>query len=369
MIADRASHVALALAPGIGPARFATLIEAFGSADGALSAPFEFLCRLPGFSRAGATTVRTVKREEGEKALAAAEAMGAGCLLFGEDAYPAALATIPDPPMVLFVSGDPGLLAQPAVAIVGSRDHTGYGAEVARTIAAAAAGAGVVVVSGMARGLDAVAHTAALDRGGSTIGVLGNGLGVIYPAANRALYERVAREGLLLSEFPPGERPRHGSFPRRNRLISGLATATLVVEAAPGSGALITAEAALEQGREVLAVPGPITSATSTGTNRLIRDGATPLLEAEDLLSLYPTTARRPAAPAPPAETEPLPLLPPAEAALFAQLDERARHIDDLVRSARRPVAEVLGILCSLEVAGLVVQEPGGRFRRRVSGK
>ena len=125
-----------------------------------------------------------------------------------------------------------------------------------------------------------MAQAAALDAGGSTIGVLGNGLGVIYPAANRALYERVARDGLLISEFPPGERPNAGSFPRRNRLISGLSRVTVVIEAAAGSGALITAGSALDQGREVMAVPGNITSAVSFGTNRLIRDGATPVLEA-----------------------------------------------------------------------------------------
>ncbi len=131
----------------------------------------------------------------------------------------------------------------------------------------------------MARGLDAVAHAAALDAGGTTIGVLGNGLGVIYPAANRLLYERVAADGLLLTEFPPGERPHVGSFPRRNRLISGLSRVTVVIEAAEGSGALITAGTALDQGREVMAVPGPITSPQSVGANRLIRDGAAPLLE------------------------------------------------------------------------------------------
>ena len=161
-------------------------------------------------------------------------------------------------------------------------------------LAGAVAQAGVVIVSGMARGLDAVAHTAALDAGGATIGVLGNGLGVIYPAANRALYERVASDGLLVTEFPPGERPNVGSFPRRNRLISGLSRVTVVVEAAVGSGALITAGAALDQGREVMAVPGNITSPLSAGSNRLIRDGAAPVLEPADLLQHFPEFVRVP---------------------------------------------------------------------------
>ena len=151
-------------------------------------------------------------------------------------------------------------------------------------IAESAAGAGIVVVSGMARGLDAIAHQAALDAGGATIGVLGNGLGVIYPAANRELYAGVGQHGLLLTEFPPGERPGVGAFPRRNRLISGLARVTVVIEAAQGSGTLITVGTALAQGRDVMAVPGNITSATSVGTNRLIQDGAEPLIELADLL-------------------------------------------------------------------------------------
>ena len=189
--------------------------------------------------------------------------------------FPAILRHIPEPPPVLFVQGDLG-----AARAAGCSPS--WGAETTPPTArrpvvesrGEAAAAGVVVVSGMARGLDAVAHAAALDAGGATIGVLGNGLGVIYPAANRLLYQRVAEGGLLLTEFPPGERPHVGSFPRRNRLISGLARVTVVVEAAEGSGALITAGAALEQGREVMAVPGPVTSPQSVGPNRLIRDGA-----------------------------------------------------------------------------------------------
>ncbi len=151
------------------------------------------------------------------------------------------------PANLLFAAGDLSLLQRPAVAIVGSRDHSLYGEETCRAVAAAAAGAGIAVVSGMARGLDAVAHTAALDAQGSTIGILGNGLGVIYPAANRLLYQRMEERGLLLTEFPPGERPGIGAFPRRNRLISALARVTVVIEAAEGSGTLITVGTALSQ--------------------------------------------------------------------------------------------------------------------------
>lgn len=371
MVDDRAAHVALALAPGIGPARFTTLLATFGSPDGALAAPFEFLCRLPGFSRAAATAVHSARPEQGQEVLDQVKNLGGRCLLPGDPDFPQPLGNIPDPPPLLFALGSLAHLRRPAVAIVGSRDHSAYGREVCGLLAGAAARAGLAVVSGMARGLDAVAHTAALDAAGATIGVLGNGLGVIYPSANRALYERVAAEGLLLTEFPPGERPHGGSFPRRNRLISGLARVTVVVEAAAGSGTLITVAAALEQGREVMAVPGAITSPTSVGTNRLIRDGATPLLELSDLLGLYPEASgesvSRPQAPAvPEGEATPswievLGACGPEERRLLEALST-PRHLDDLAAIAGLPIGEALAGLCSLEIAGVVEQKAGRIF-------
>ena len=231
----------------------------------------------------------------------------------------------------------------------------------------AAARAGLVVVSGMARGLDAVAHAGgARGRRGTTIGVLGNGLGVVYPAANRALYDRVFGGGLLITEFPPGERPHAGSFPRRNRLISGLARVTVVVEAAVGSGALITAGTALDQGREVMAVPGPITSPVSIGANRLIRDGATPYLELADLASSIPRprSRRTPAC----AATGPtrLPDTPDQDRARGRRAAGCRGHAPRRSRRARAgdPVGELLAALCRLELHGVVEQAPGRLFRR-----
>ena len=405
----RAAWVALALTPGIGPQRFAALLAATETPHGALSAPFAFLCTIPGISRACATAIQATSAEDGERVLAQVDALGARCLLPMDEEFPAALREIPDAPVVLFAMGgrsdrhgrragsehhpdtppersegptsphpDPGLrgpdLSSPpvplwghveCVAIVGSRDHTAYGAEVTRMVAGAAAEAGLAVVSGMARGLDAIAHQTALERGGMTIGVLGNGLGVVYPAANRLLYERVAAEGLLLTEFPPGERPHAGSFPRRNRLISGLARAVVVVEAAATSGALVTVECALAQGKEVLAVPGPITSRASVGVNRLIRDGATPLLDLADLLGLYPGLDVRAD---PPRPAEPQPAAPPAgrtpeERAVMAELVAAGIHLDQLVAILGKPVGDVLGLLLDLELAGFVEQLPGRIFR------
>ena len=209
-----------------------------------------------------------------------------------DPAFPTLLRFIPDPPPVLFAFGDLSLLERPGAR---RRRAAGTTPPTARPWPApspAQAGrAGLVVVSGMARGLDAVAHSAALDAGGTTIGVLGNGLGVIYPAANRRLYERVARARAAADGVPAGRAAAVGELPRRNRLISGLARVTMVVEAAPGSGALITAGTGLDQGREVMAVPGPITSAVSAGCNRLMRDGAAPYLEPADLFAHYPEVA------------------------------------------------------------------------------
>src|SRR3954468_25094945 len=330
MTGERLAYLALTQVPGLGPSRIKTLLTAYPTALGAHSAPFELLCTLPGFSRALVSALKATPLDTGRKTLEAATRLGAIALIPDDAEYPALLRHIPDPPPVLFVLGDPTLLSRPAAAVVGSRDHSTYGAAVCRQIAGAAARNGIVVVSGMARGLDAVAHGAALDSGGTTIGVLGNGHGVIYPAANRNLYEQVAARGLLLSEFPPGERPSAGSFPRRNRLISGLSRVTVVIEAAAGSGALITAGTALDQGREVMAVPGNITSPVSEGANRLIRDGAAPLLEPGDLLQHFPDLgvpiAQRSAAPS---CQPPLPeCLSAAERQLAELLGPEAVHPD-----------------------------------------
>jgi DNA processing protein len=313
-----------------------------------------------------ATAIKATPLDAGRRTADDASRLGAVVLVPGDPDYPPFLREIPDPPPVLFCLGNHSLLLRPAAAVVGSRDHSSYGAVACRSLAGAAAEAGVVIVSGMARGLDAVAHTAALDADGATIGVLGNGLGVIYPAANRALYDRVANEGLLLSEFPPGERPHAGSFPRRNRLISGLSRVTVVVEAALGSGALITAGAALDQGREVMAVPGNITSPLSAGSNRLIRDGAAPVLEPADLLQHFPELiGSRVTNTASPPTSRPLPeQLSLEERELAGLVDSNPIHPDQLATRSRRPIGEVLGLISGLEIAGVIERCPGRLFRR-----
>jgi len=253
------------------------------------------------------------------------------------------------------------LLDTLALAIVGSRVHSRYGAEVCRHFARGVARRGVTVISGMARGLDAVAHTAALDVGGASVGVLGNGFGVIYPSANRELYERMAVEGCLVTEFPPGERPTVGSFQRRNRLISGLARAALIVEARDKSGALITADCALNQGRTVLAVPGPITNPTSNGCNRLIQSGAKAALGLNDVLEelgiKYDQSV--PSISLPGGLTD-------LERRTLDALENGCEHVDDIAGRLTSSAPEALAALTSLEIRGLVAQLPGKFFRRSV---
>jgi DNA processing protein len=256
---------------------------------------------------------------------------------------PPLLRAVHDPPPGVFVRGtaDLELLARPAVAIVGARACSGYGASVARSLARDLAGVGLVVVSGMARGVDAEAHRGALDAGAPTIAVLGCGIDRDYPAAHAELARRIAATGLVLSEYAPGVEPAPWRFPARNRIVAGLCAATIVVEARERSGALITADFALEEGREVFTVPGEITSALSGGTNALLKLGATPLTAAADVLLSYGI------------EPEP----PPAER--DALLDFLPASADELVRRTGRSAADISRTLVELELAGAVAAHDG----------
>lgn len=356
---ELAAYLALSQIPGIGARRVGALLRACTTAVDAIRAPHGELMKVPGISRAAATAIRAVRPEQGEAMLVELDRLGAGVLLPADPSFPSLLREIPEPPAALFAWGRLDLLERPAVAMVGSRDHSSYGAAAARLLAGGVAPS-CVVVSGMARGLDAIAHAAALDGGGTSIGVLGNGFGVIYPAANRSLYDRMIREGCLLTELRPGERPNAGAFPRRNRLISGLSRVTVIIEAAPDSGAIITADAALDQGRPVLAVPGPITSRTSLGCNRLIQQGAKPALCPEDILEEMGlglgTKAATPTAPS-------LDDLTAMQRSLWEALAEQ-RHVDALVTAAGTDAGTVLTALTEMEMRGLVKQAPGMVFER-----
>jgi len=269
----------------------------------------------------------------------------------GRDGYPPLLGQLHDPPSRLYLRGDaePELLARPAVAVVGARACSSYGAHVARVLGRELAAAGVVVVSGLARGIDAEAHRGALEAG-TTVAVLGCGIDRDYPRAHAELARRVAADGLVVSEYGPGVEPAPWRFPARNRVVAGLALATIVVEARERSGALITADFALELGRELFAVPGEITSALSAGTNGLLRQAAAaPYLGLDDVLG--PLGLQR----APPAS---VPVSPPAREALTLLVDG-ARTADEVVRLSGRPSAEVAAALVELELVGLVCAADG----------
>jgi len=347
--AEVLARIALTLAPGVGLQRFRLLLSTFGSAQAAIASPR---------ANVGASIAHA------ERVLAQLRELGARAVVLGDPDFPPQLEVINEPPPVLYVWGDLSLCTRPIVAIVGSRDHTSYGAEAARILASAVA-TRAVVVSGMARGIDAIAHHAALEAGGRSIGVLGNGFGVVYPKSNAHLYERMVKYGCLITEHPPWEPPHIGSFPQRNRLISGLAKAVVVVEAGAKSGALNTAHDALDHGRPVLAVPGPITSRTSVGTNKLLRDGAKPALTAADILEEIGINVRLDELGV--ALSTPAPRVPPVDLTglqltLWHRMTTEPQHVDSLTEATRTQPAEVLGALTQLEIRGLVRQGPGMVF-------
>jgi DNA processing protein len=265
--------------------------------------------------------------------------------------FPPALRSIFDPPPGLFVRGEAALevLDRPAVAIVGPRACSAYGSHVARSFGSELAAAGLLVVSGLARGVDGEAHRGALDAEGSTLAVLGCGVDRDYPAAHAELARRICRRGLVVSEYPPGVEPAPWRFPARNRIVAGLAQATIVVEARERSGALITADLALEEGREVFAVPGEITSSLSAGTNALIRSGATAATSAADVLEAFGL--------APP--DRPPPELSAAGEAVLLRIRAAPASADELVRAVELDAAAVAAALTELELYGLLTETSG----------
>jgi DNA processing protein len=290
-------------------------------------------------------------------ATAALARAGAVALPVVSQSYPERLANLSDPPLLLLVRGDVSALAKRAVAIVGARAATVYGKKVARTLAAELAREGIVIVSGLARGIDAEAHAGALEVGGQTVAVQACGIDRVYPAEHRSLAARISESGAVIGELPLGTSPRKSFFPLRNRLISGLALAVVVVEARERSGSLITAAHAANQGREVFAVPGPITAPTSLGANRLLRDGAHPCLGAEEVLDelqLLPTWT-------PPALPD-LGVKAPSREILASLAAEPASR-DELSRRLQREPEQLALELLELELDGVIDEDRDGRFR------
>lgn len=346
--------------------RLWTLADRFGSLRAAWLAPAEELVTRGGFNPK--TVCELAQRRAAFDPQAAWDGLGRqgiDYIFFDDPAYPGALRQIFDPPPGLFVRGKLPAATHPALAVVGSRRPTPYGLAVAERLAKEAAATGVVVVSGLARGIDSAAHRGALAAGGQTIAVLGCGLDVVYPRENRRLMEEIAASGAVLSEFPPGSPPEAWHFPVRNRIISGLSRATLVVEAAEKSGALITADMALEQGRDVLAVPGGIASPLSRGPNRLIKQGARLVEGVADILEELGVTAlfNLPSG----VENNP-PRLTGDESAVYRRLSYEPATVDKLVEESALSAQQVLAALMFLEVKRLVRQLPGGCYVLRESG-
>lgn len=372
--ADDAVRHALALRclPGIGTRGWHAAVDAHGTPGAALQALALGDARDDALARADTILDRCatlgahvlVHRPPHDDAAAApahAQARDADA----DATYPHLLHDLAgDAPPVLYALGDLRLLARPAVALVGTRHATPPGLRAAHRLARAAARAGAVVVSGLARGIDAAAHDGALDAGtGTTIAVLGTGIDVPYPADHRTLHDRIAREGLVLSELPPGRRATRGSFPERNRIVAALARVTVVVEAGDGSGALITAAAASDLGRDVAAVPGAFEAASCRASNRLLRDGAAVIADEADLLVLLglhraAADATRHERASPPAQ------LDDAERALWHALDAGPLALDELVHRAGRPAATALAALTTLELRGLVRTTALGALER-----
>jgi DNA processing protein len=356
---DLGFWIALTRVTGIGPRRFQLLVGAFGSGRAVWEASERQLADAGLDRRSVDAVVKARRRVDPSIEVPNLRRAGARAITRMDEDYPTLLAEIYDPPPVLYVKGELDPPDAPSVAIVGTRGATSYGRMVAEELAAGLARAGVTVVSGLALGVDGAAHRGALQAGGRTIAVLANGLDRTYPSQHARLSQSIVEQGALVTEFPLGAKPDAVNFPRRNRLISGLTSGTLVVEAGDRSGALITAAFATEQGRDVLAVPGSIFSPMSKGPNTLIRDGATPVTCVDDVLAeLQPTRTVR--------QLTIESILPSddTERALMRVLGTEPLHIDEIARVASIPMSAVSAALAMMELNGLVKQTGGMHYVR-----
>ena len=337
------------LVPGIGPKRVRMLLDRFGNLRQAWEANALSLAAAGLDHRSIQSLQEARSRLSLEREMERVRNAGAAVLTWQDPEYPKPLRKVPASPPVLYVRGKMLPRDEMAVAVVGTRKASTYGREVAHMLTSELARCGVTIVSGLARGIDGEAHRAALAAGGRTLAVLGSGVDVIYPGEHRDLAERIVQNGALVSECPIGAKPEAGNFPARNRIISGLSLGTLVVEAGRESGALVTARHALEQGRDVFAVPGNILAAGSRGVNGLIRDGAKPVVSVEDILEelnlnmVSEFVEARESLPGSDDETR-----------LLNQMEAEPMHVDELVRATGMPIAEVNSTLILMELKGMV---------------
>lgn len=394
----------LSLIQGVGPKTILSLVNILGSTEKVLNATSEELEKVGELS----TKLRDslIKKRLGcplERELELIQEYGCQIITYYDTSYPSLLKEIDPPPLLLYVRGELKPEDSLGIAIVGSREAKDYGRRVSYQLAHQLANRGLTVVSGFAKGIDTCAHRGALEAGGRTIAVMGNGLSLIYPAGNRDLVEKVVESGALISEFPMGMKPRAENFPRRNRIISGLTLGTVVVEASNRSGALITARLASEQGREVFAVPGEIFSELSTGTHRLIDDGAKLISTVDDLIqalphhviskisNITPTSETDKEKETPlvnkgnlegtssstlpkstdlekkkPIPKPPSPDLTSDEKTVFDAIEVPSTHIDTIVRTTQLTISQVSSALLMLELKGAIEQLPGKQFAKTI---
>jgi DNA processing protein len=363
--------LALALTPGVASRLSDRLLKEFGSPEEVFRASLPHLerCSLPAAVAQAVFKKQAFKRAE--KELSAVRGIE-NCRLIGrsDPEYPATLREIYDPPMLLYVRGDPQVLNMPCISIVGTRRPTLYGTQMAERLGREIAARGVVVVSGMARGIDALAHQGAMAVNGRAVGVLGTGVNVCYPKENKKLYEKVLQRGAIVSEFPLGTHPAPENFPIRNRIVAGMPVGVVVVEGAQYSGSLITARLAMEFGREVFGVPGNVTQPVSFAPNQLIRQGAKLITNGEDVIEELPTPIRSMLVKAEQPEAEQRNLLLAAslntsEKKIYELLStDEAVHIDDIMERSGLNSSDVLATLFDLEMKGIVRQLPGKQFNK-----
>ena len=362
--------LAMTMTPGIAARLSARLLREFGSPEGVFRASLTGLegCDIP------APAAQAIFKKQffwrAEKEVAAIRRIGCKLVNWNEPEYPQALLQIYDPPVMLYVQGDAGILNSPSVSIVGTRRPTIYGAQMAERMGRDLASRGLTIVSGLARGIDAIAHSGATAAGGRAIGVIGTGIDVWYPKENKKLYEKVLERGAIISELPTGSHPAPENFPVRNRIIAGMPLGVVIIEGKQYSGSLITARLAMEFGREVFGVPGNVTQEVSFAPNQLIKQGAKLVTCAEDVIEELPTPVRAALVQAERVESAQMNLLveqdlTPAAKKIYALLSaEETRHIDDLVETTGLNSSEVLATLFDLEMKGIVRQLPGKQFSK-----
>lgn len=365
------SWLALALTPGLGSRLCARLLKQFGSPESVFRASLAQLegCNLPAAVAQAVFKKEAFKRAEKELARIRTIA-NCGLINWSDPEYPQTLLQIYDPPVLLYIRGDSQILNMPCVSIVGTRRPTLYGTQMAERLGRELAARGLVILSGMARGIDSIGHFGALTMNGRAVGVLGTGIDICYPKENKKLYEKVLERGAILSEFPLGTHPAPENFPVRNRIVAGMPLAVVVVEGAQYSGSLITARLAMEYGREVCGVPGNVTQPVSFAPNQLIKQGAKLVTNGEDVIEELPTPIRAMLVQAEKPEAEQRNLLVAAslnssEKKVFEMLSsDEPLPIDDIVERSGLNSSDVLATLFNLEMKGVVRQMPGKQFSK-----